>query len=64
MNSIVTSKELIKAQDVGAVKAEAERLINQGFSIIPLNQNEKFNLDKDILTRDYTLLDLARKGLI
>lgn len=59
MNSIVTSKELIKAQDVGAVKAEAERLINQGFSIIPLNQNEKFNLDKDILTRDYTLLDLV-----
>ncbi len=59
MNSIVTSKELIKAQDVGAVKVEAERLIKQGFSIIPLNQNEKFNLDKDILTRDYTLLDLV-----
>ena len=59
MNSIVTSKELIKAQDVSAVKAEAERLINQGFSIIPLKQNEKFNLDKDILTRDYTLLDLV-----
>lgn len=59
MNSMVTSKELIKAQDVGAVKVEAERLIKQGFSIIPLNQNEKFNHDKDILTRDYTLLDLV-----
>ena len=59
MNSIITSKELIKAHDLSAVKAEAERLINQGFSIIPLKQNEKFNLDKDILTRDYTLLDLV-----
>ena len=59
MNSTVVSKELIKAQDVSAVKAEAERLIKQGFSIIPLNQNEKFNLDKDILTKDYTLLDLV-----
>jgi hypothetical protein len=33
MNSIVTSKELIKAQDVGAVKAEAERLINKTSSV-------------------------------
>jgi len=59
MNKTLTGNELIKAQDVNAVKAEAERLIRQGFSIIPLNQNEKFNLDKDILTRDYTLLDLV-----
>lgn len=59
MNSIVTSKELIKAQDINVVKVEAERLIKQGFSIIPLNQNEKFNLDRDILIRDYTLLDLV-----
>jgi len=45
MTTTLTGKELIKAQDVNAVKAEAERLIKQGFSIIPLNQNEKFNLD-------------------
>ncbi len=48
MTITLTGKELIKAQDVNAVKAEAERLIKQGFSIIPLLQNEKFNLDKDI----------------
>jgi hypothetical protein len=59
MTITLTGKELVKAQDINAIKAEAERLIKQGFSIIPLNQNEKFNLDKDILTRDYTLLDLV-----
>ena len=36
----LTGTELIKAQDVNVVKVEAERLIKQGFSIIPLNQRK------------------------
>ena len=44
------------------MRAAAEKLINNGIAIIPLFKNEKKNGDKDILTRDYSLLDLLPDG--
>ena len=40
------------------IKQEAKTLVDQGYKIIPLIENEKGNRDKEILTREYSLDDL------
>ena len=42
------------------IKEEAQTLIDQGYKIIPLIENEKGNRDKEILTREYLLDDFDR----
>ena len=37
------------------IKQEAKQLIEAGYKIIPLLQNEKHNLDKEILTKEYSI---------
>ena len=40
----------------------AQTLIDKGIFIIPLLPNEKYNLDTEILTKDYKVSDLIPKG--
>ena len=40
----------------------AKKLLDNGIFIIPLLPNEKFNYDKDILTKDYSVNDLIPDG--
>ena len=42
------------------IKQEASRLLEVGYKIIPLLQNQKHNSDKEILTRDYLLEDFDK----
>jgi hypothetical protein len=42
------------------IKQEAKTLVDQGYKIIPLIENEKGNRDKEILTREYSLDDFER----
>ena len=44
------------------IKTEAQKLIDNGIYIIPLLQNEKFNGDKTILTKDYSVEDVNPEG--
>ena len=39
------------------IKQEAKQLLEVGYKIIPLLQNEKHNLDEGILTKEYSLAD-------
>ena len=39
------------------IKQEAKQLLEAGYKIIPLLQNEKHNLDEGILTKEYSLND-------
>ena len=42
------------------IKQEASRLLEVGYKIIPLLQNQKHNSDKEILTRNYLLEDFDK----
>ena len=44
------------------IKTEAQKLIDNGIYIIPLFKNEKHNLDKTILTKDYFVDDVDPEG--
>ena len=41
-------------------KEASQKLLEQGFAIIPLLQNQKLNLDTEILTKDYSIDDFDR----
>jgi hypothetical protein len=42
------------------IKEASQKLLEQGYVIIPLLQNQKLNLDTEILTKDYSLDDFDR----
>lgn len=42
------------------IKEASQKLLEQGFAIIPLLQNQKLNLDTEILSKDYSLDDFDR----
>lgn len=42
------------------IKEASQKLLEQGFAIIPLLQNQKNNLDYEILTKDYSLDDFDK----
>ncbi len=44
------------------IKTEAQKLIDNEIAIIPLLPNEKFNGDKTILTKDYSVEDVDLEG--
>ena len=43
-------------------KQVAEYFLNKGIAIIPLLPKEKKNFDKEILTKDYNVVDLIPNG--
>ena len=42
------------------IKEASKKLLEQGYSIIPLLQNQKLNLDTEILTKNYCLDDFDK----
>ena len=42
------------------IKEASKKLLEQGYAIIPLLQNQKLNLDTEILTKDYSIDDFDR----
>ena len=42
------------------IKQEAAKLLEQGYKVIPLLQNEKHNFDKNILDKEYSLEDFDK----
>ena len=45
---------------VKMIKQEAAKLLEQGYQVIPLLQNEKHNFDKNILDKKYSLEDFDK----
>jgi hypothetical protein len=42
------------------IKEASQKLLEQGYAIIPLLQNQKLNLDTEILSKDYSIDDFDR----
>jgi 7-cyano-7-deazaguanine synthase in queuosine biosynthesis len=58
--TLVISKKYIKRKLVKMIKQEAAKLLEQGYQVIPLLQNEKHNFDKNILDKEYSLEDFDK----